>query len=73
MSDRAIKKEFVAIWMPEKVHAQTHRMPYRQAAFFDHTRSGEDQISVALIPDIPFKDLLVFSGRRTKITIELLP
>lgn len=66
---RPIKKEFVTTWRQEPVKIDTDDMTLGQRSFFDGARNQE----MILPDDVRYSDLLCFVGRKTKVTIELLP
>lgn len=67
-----IKKEFITVWAPEEVQAEIEAMPISRASFFHIKRSGVIQDLKAMIPEISYDDLLIFTGKKTKVTIEVI-
>lgn len=73
MSEPQLKREFITTWTEETVHAQTQKMSISQARFFDRTHSSADPTKAMIPHDMPFLDLIAFSGKKTKVTIEIIP
>lgn len=67
-----LKKEFLAYWDVEEVFANTDKMSLWKAKFFDKYKAFGENRCLAVIPDIPFRSLMVFAGKRTRITIEVI-
>lgn len=71
-----MKKEFITSWTQERVEPLCiDEMPIERANFFDTSvRVGEKNRISAITPDdMPFEALTCFLGKRTKVTIEVLP
>lgn len=68
------KKEFITTWTVEEVKANVAALPIPRARFFENTdATSEDKTGIAIPDDITFGDLSWFLGRKTKVTIEILP
>ena len=70
-----MKKEFITTWSAEIVDVNIHKMPIPRSRFFSCAtpkyRTGNAEIIVP--DDVTYDQLCVFEGRRTKVTIEILP
>jgi len=69
-----IKKEFNVTWVQENVITDTGRMPIMRSKFFNFMSGSALKLHSIVVPDgLTYNDLLLLEGKRTKVTIEILP
>ena len=71
-TQQPIKKEFITTW--ELCPVYTEKAPNGAEDFFQVTHRDFDTKVDAILPnDIAFKDLYALTGKKTKVTIEVIP
>lgn len=68
-----MKKEFVTTWTQDKVHVDSKPQTIAKEAFYNKVGEYTNTAECILPDDITFRDLLGFVGKRTKVTIEVIP
>lgn len=62
---KVIKKQFETYWSQERAWDVTGDL-----CFFDRQPPNDE--ALMMVPEIRFEDLLVFDGKKTRITIEVI-
>lgn len=73
MANKPFKKEFTTYWRPHQMWTELDRLPIRDQGFFDRVVPPDAGRCIAMLPDnIPFESLISLTGRKTRVTIEVI-